>query len=990
MQMFTRSRFLSLAPLFATFASCYQGTEEAGLQTGVSGAEESEDAPQVRDPMGTSLVLLVTDPHGKPIPEARVSLPLAAQSGPPEGATPALVPGNPAHLMQPVAKYLDRIEYQTNAGGRVLMEELERFVGDRLVAQVEASGYAPASVVLNGVSQDAHMSATAVLHPVAAKKAFDTRMGVTFEHAGLRVEIPADGVVDEFGGIVEGVVEMSVVPFDSTRQVLTMPAPLEATRTDGTTTSLRSLQMAEITITREGMPLQLAPGTRARLELPLPASLRAGAHPPKIGDVIPAWHLDLKTGKWIEEGKGEVVAATGRPGELAWQTEVEHFTWWNVDEPWTEHSCFMVTVHDNGTPKQGYVVQLVGDWGVSEPQVTDANGQACTAMARGEPGTLLVGAPNDPLVPAVNVQGVQDAAACDGNGNACEGLPVDISGVDIECTDGQSYKCQYTGPAGTEGIGKCEAGEVLCQNNTWQPCSPSVLPDPVENPNTPVDDNCNGLTDDGDAECPLLNDIAACYDGPPGTLNVGECVAGEKKCVFDPNQNMLVWGGCLGAVPPELVEDCMTEIDENCDGNWGCGETMWKQTLGAGGEVASQRFIAVAVGSNGDVFALGRAAGAFQFAGKNLNLGQTEEVVLARMSADGTALDINSLGTGLTNELEMVVRGDQQVFVSGTLDGLGDQPGAFNALGCQANGSDAVDGLLLEFDGVATCVRSRVLGGAGGPAIPSGLAIAGDKVLVTGAFGGTLGPLATVPNQDDAFVVGLDANDITQPMLLAQRIATGWPSIYVNRPAIAATPGGFALVFAYVGIVTLAGDNFAAAGVNGSTLIALFDTNGTAQWAANVGDHAVPAGAGYAITLDGAGSITVAADHGAGLRVSQWQDPDGAKWQADLNGIMLGDPTQGGARLAADGDRVVLNAVIVQDIRHGYMHKWTANGTTDWEHSTTDIGAVEPFGVAVSPKNRSTVVVGQFRGDVTFPGGAMLSLGAVGDESDAYVVNLQQ
>lgn len=984
--MIIQPRNLSIVPLLAALTSCYQGADDAVQEPGVSGAPEDDAQDAPRMPYGTSLFVAVTDPQGNPISRAHVTLPLPL---PPEGATPVRTMGSPEHLTQPVATYLDRVEYRTDSAGHLLMEELERYVGGRLVARVEAPGYAPASVVLEGIDQGSHMAAQVVLVPVAAKQAFDSREGTSFEHVGLRVEIPANGVVDEFGGVIEGLVEMSVVPFDSTTQALEQPGPLQATRGDGSTASLRSLGMAEVSLWRDGMPLQLAPGVKAKIELPLPAALQDGPNPPKIGDEIPAWWYDLDAGMWREEGVGTVIAATGRPGELAWTTEVAHFTWWNVDEPWTDHSCLFVTVHKDGTPIQGVTVQVMGAWGESQPQVTDANGQACTAIKRSEIGTVYVGDPNNPMIPPFDVQGKPDAAACDGNGKACQPLPIDIGPNNYVCTPGSSYACKYTGPEGTEGVGICVPSTNFCNGQgQWDGCMGMVVPEPAENPNTPADDNCDGFTDDAvDAECPdLLADPVSCYDGPVGTLGNGECTAGEKKCIVDPQDpNKLIWGACMGAVPPD-AEQCATALDEDCDGNPGCGETTWAES---GGDVDPQVMIAAAVGSNGDVFVLGRAQGTLTFGAKQLVLGKTSQVVLVHMLPGGQVFDLKSLGTGLNGELEIAVRGNQQLFVTGTLDGAADLPGVFAYQGCNAVGSDAVDGVLVELNGTA-CVKTRVLGGADGPSFLSAVAVGGDRVYVAGAFGGTVGPLSTPPTEDDAFVVGLDATDISKPLVVAEQFATGYPSYNVNRPALAASTNGLAMAFAYGGIVTLAGENHVALNSNGSSLIALFDLDGVAQWAADLGDYSAPALTGYAVALDKDGALTVAADHGAGLRVSQWQDPDGAQWTEDLPDVALGEPLLGGSRLAVAGDRVVLNATKKGVPSVAYMHKWTAGGTTDWSHTAGGLGATSGLGVAVSPFDLSTFVVGRIMKNTVFPGGVQLLIGDIGDKGDGYVVRLQQ
>lgn len=960
-------RHLSLLSL-AVLASCYDGAGTSESPPAITNpAPDEPEAPQ--QPSGTSLLLEVVDPEGRPIPRAAVSLPLAATD-------PGLDPDAPTTGVRS-KRYL---EFRTDPAGRVLLEDLEAVVGDRLVAKVEAREFASASVVLEGVTLGARLGARVVLVPIAAREAFDTRKGVLLEHAGVRVEIPADGVVDEQGLPFDGIAELSVVPFDSTSRLLEQPGPLTALREDKTETQLRSYGMLEASLWSEGRRLQLAQGARARIELPLPSSLRAGPAPLQVGQTIEAWWFDLDRGLWIEEGAGQVALATGRPGELAWVADVGHFTWWNVDAPWWQHSCLLVSVHKDGAPVQGVTVQVVGQWGESKPQVTDANGEACTAMAVGEVGTMYVGPKNAPIIPPFEVMGLPEPAACSGEGGACQPLPIDLTPNDSECDPGDSYKCEYTGPEGTDGVGECEGGKRYCGiDHKWKAdCEGEQLPE-MEDPNTPQDENCNGDPHDGMIECPQIGDDAFCYTGPAGTFEVGECGGGQKKCIEE-NGN-LVWGPCIGETPPD-VEVCDSEEDEDCDGNPGCGEATWQVS---GGDAQAQVLTSVAVGANGDVFVLGRASGVMQLGGVMFDAGPVEQTVLAHLLPDGTAVAVVPLGASLGGELEIAVRGDQQVFVTGTLNGV------FAAQGqCpQRVSSDASDGLLLEFDG-ATCERARVLGGANGPTIPSAVAVGGDRVYVAGAFGGTLEQLQTAANKDDAFVLAFAANNINAAPQLQRQFASGWPSVRVDRPALAARSDGFAVVFAFGGIVNLNGEAVPP-GALGSTMLARFDADGGVVWAAKLDDYAMLPTSGFGLVLDSTGAPVVAADHGAGLQVSQWREPLAPYWIEEIVDGSLPRPELGGARLALDSeDWVVMNASLLQNgVDQAYMRKWNPDGVADWTHTAGDpVTMTHGLGVATSPVDRSNYVVGRMEGDVTFPGNVMIDIGDM-DAADGYVVKLQ-
>lgn len=55
-----------------------------------------------------------------------------------------------------------------------------------------------------------------------------------------------------------------------------------------------------------------------------------------------------------------------------------------------------------------------------------------------------------------------------------------------------------------------------------------------------------------------------CYTGPPGTVNVGECMPGSETC----NAEGTDWGTCVGEVLPSTevpTEPEETPADEDCD-----------------------------------------------------------------------------------------------------------------------------------------------------------------------------------------------------------------------------------------------------------------------------------------------------------------------------------------------------------------------------------------------------------------------------------------
>ena len=72
-----------------------------------------------------------------------------------------------------------------------------------------------------------------------------------------------------------------------------------------------------------------------------------------------------------------------------------------------------------------------------------------------------------------------------------------------------------------------------------------------------LDNDCDGQIDEGCLCMP--GSVSSCYSGPPGTLNVGVCKAGQHLC----NADGLGFSPCKGDVTPS-PEIC-NGLDDNCD-----------------------------------------------------------------------------------------------------------------------------------------------------------------------------------------------------------------------------------------------------------------------------------------------------------------------------------------------------------------------------------------------------------------------------------------
>ncbi|MCK6511675.1 YCF48-related protein [Myxococcota bacterium] len=124
-----------------------------------------------------------------------------------------------------------------------------------------------------------------------------------------------------------------------------------------------------------------------------------------------------------------------------------------------------------------------------------------------------------------------------------------------ECQDGNFRRC-YTGPEGTEGVGPCKGGRQRCQSGKWGACEGESLPKTEEC--NQLDDNCNGLVDEGCA-C-KQGEAQPCYPGPTETRANLPCKAGVQRCQSDGTWDK----NCEGASLP--TKETCNGIDDDCNG----------------------------------------------------------------------------------------------------------------------------------------------------------------------------------------------------------------------------------------------------------------------------------------------------------------------------------------------------------------------------------------------------------------------------------------
>jgi hypothetical protein len=563
---------------------------------------------------------------------------------------------------------------------------------------------------------------------------------------------------------------------------------------------------------------------------------------------------------------------------------------------------------------------------------------------------------------------------CDGDANEADAGCV--------CAPGAAMAC-YTGPAGTDGQGICEAGSQVCaaDGTGYGPCMGEVTPQP-ETCATPDDDDCDGQLNEEGVGCVCLpGSTTSCYAGPAGTEGIGICQAGTATC----GALGTSYGPCMGEVTPQ-PESCATAANEDCLVQPDCGAHLWSKRAG---DASGQGGQGIATDAAGNVYFIGAFQGTFDFGGGALTSAGSNDVFVVKFDPNGAVIWTKKFGDASSQAGQSIaVDAAGDVYIAGMFAGTANFGGA-NLTSAGAN-----DIFVAKLTPVGAHLWSKRFGDANNQEVQDLTVDSAGNVIVTGGLGGTVnfgGGALTSAGLRDIFIAKFDTGGAH---LWSKRFGDASDQFGYNLATSAA--GDVYLTGGLTGTVNFGGANLTSAGANDIYLVS-FNAAGTHQWSKRFGDALAQQGDEVAVDPAGdillAGYMEGAADFGGGALTSAG---GGDIFLAKFNAAgahqwskRFGDAAQQGAQAAAvdSAGNVILTGYVQGSIDFGsgaltsaglsdiVVAKFDASGAPIWSKLYGD--AVSQSGQNIAVDDANNVFIGSdFGGTVDFGGGALTSAGA--------------
>ena len=218
---------------------------------------------------------------------------------------------------------------KTNAGSATTATDGKFSVtapaGDRIIVQVEASGFADAFPVARVTSgQTTNLGIKLVPIGVTSTVSIAAGGTVSVPNSAARLTIPANSLVPQAGVTPVGSVTVSLTPLNPAVDTSLMPGGFNGISAGGGATQpIESFGALLIDIRDSaGTRYNLAQGETATIRIPLGTQ---SANPPPT---MPLWYFDEAAGVWQEEGTATL---QGSGSNRFYEGTVARITYWNAD-----------------------------------------------------------------------------------------------------------------------------------------------------------------------------------------------------------------------------------------------------------------------------------------------------------------------------------------------------------------------------------------------------------------------------------------------------------------------------------------------------------------------------------------------------------------------------------------------------------------------------------------------------------------------------------
>lgn len=270
----------------------------------------------------------------------------------------------------------------TSDNGAYALEKC-RAVNGRCVVKFEGAEYF--SVIRTADVADGEARVDALLMPQDSKEGvtevarFSNNEGATIEVGKMKITIPANALVyEKDGSAFEGSVLASAYYLNPNSENFAKEMPggdMSGVTADGKEVILLSYGMVEMTLQDSlGQKLQLKEGVESTLSFPVPE----GFSDEQKYSEIPLWYFDEEKGTWIEEGMAT------KNGD-AYTGNIKHFSWHNLDYPWSRASVCGRVTSKSGKPLPNVLVTIS-----QTSAYSDKDGYYCAYVPQNTPVFVTV------------------------------------------------------------------------------------------------------------------------------------------------------------------------------------------------------------------------------------------------------------------------------------------------------------------------------------------------------------------------------------------------------------------------------------------------------------------------------------------------------------------------------------------------------------------------------------------------------------------------